>query len=180
MHNTRSRVAEIIALSCIIAGCAKPASDSAPDTSAAPAAARTTTAAATDHSTDARTIIALDSGWMRQVMAKNVDSLMTYYSPDAVSYGFGSAPSIGIGQVRALYTDMVKSAVTDPKIESNEVKFSDDGSMAFDHGTFAMTTTPPGGKPSRANGAYLNVWKKIDGGWKLVAEMSTPLPAPKK
>lgn len=180
MHNTRIRVAEIIALSCIIAGCAKPASDGAPDTSAAPAAARTTPAAATDHSADARTILALDSGWMRQVMAKNVDSLMTYYSPDAVSYGFGTAPSIGIGQVRALYTDMVKSTATDPKIESNEARFSDDGSMAFDHGTFTMTTTPPGGKPSRASGAYLNVWKKLDGQWKLVAEMSTPLPAPKK
>jgi len=179
MQLAPKRVVQLSGLACVIAACTKPAHDAAAD-SAAPAAASAPAAAATDRSADARTILALDSGWIRQVMARNVDSLMTYYTPDAVSYGFGSAPSIGIDQVRALYTEMLKSKTTDPEIKANAAKFSDDGSMAFDHGTFSMTTTPPGGKPSRQSGAYLNVWKKIDGKWKLAAEISTPLPVPKK
>src|SRR5690348_13529297 len=81
------------AIACIIGACAK--GNTAADTTT-PAAA----AAPNDHSADARTILAADSGWMRNVMAKNVDSLMTYYSADAVSYGFGP-PAIGIDQIRA-------------------------------------------------------------------------------
>jgi uncharacterized protein (TIGR02246 family) len=165
--------AEIIVLSCVIAGCAKKADNT--DTAMTSAAA----AAPADRSADMRTIVALDSGWIRNVMAKNVDSLMTYYAPDAVSYGFG-APASGTDQIRGLYTEMVKATITDPKLNSNTVKFSDDGTMAFDHGTYAMTMAPPGGKPSTEAGAFLNVWKKMDGQWKLVAEMSSPLPAAKK
>lgn len=116
---------------------------------------------------------------MRHVVAKNVDSLMTWYTPDAVSYGFG-APATGTDAIRAVYTEMAKSTVTDPKILSNTVRFSDDGTMAFDHGTYSMNLTPPGGKTAPQKGAYLNVWKKVGGEWKLVAEMSTPLPADAK
>ena len=168
MHDRKMLLAGMVALSCITAGCAKTANDGA---DAAPAAA----AAPADRSADTQTIIALDSGWMRNVIAKNVDSLMTYYAPDAVSMGFGSAPASGTDQVRATYTEMVKSTIADPTINPGAVSFSDDGTMAFDHGTYSMTVTPPGGKTTKESGAYLNVWKKMDGQWKLVAEMSTPV-----
>lgn len=174
MQNRKTLLAGIIALSCIITGCAKKVSDTAADTAAASAPA----AAATDHSADVHTIIASDSAWMRNVIAKNVDSLMTYYAPEAVSYGFG-APASGTDQIRTEYTNMVKSTITIPKINAGPVSFSNDGSMAFDHGTYSMTVTPPGGKPSNSTGAYLNVWKKMNGQWKLMAEMSTPVPASK-
>jgi uncharacterized protein (TIGR02246 family) len=171
MQDRKKLLAGIIALSFIMAGCAKKAGDTAADTMvSAP------TGATSDHSADERAIIALDSGWMRNVMAKNVDSLMTYYASDAVSYGFGDAPARGTDGIRSLYTEMVKGTITNPTMNAGRVKFSDDGTMAFDDGTYSMTVTPPGGKPSNENGAYLNVWKRIDGQWKLMAEMSTPVP----
>jgi uncharacterized protein (TIGR02246 family) len=105
---------------------------------------------------------------------------MTYYAPDAVSYGYGSAPASGTDQVRSMYTEMVKSTITNPRLISNTVKFSDDGTMALDHGRYAMTMIPPGGKAENVNGAYVNVWRRIDGQWKLVAEISTPIAAPKQ
>ena len=168
MTHRTMHLGRLAAIACVIGACAKanPTADTA-----SPAAA----AAPMDHSADERTIIALDSGWIRNVMAKNVDSLMTYYAPDAVSYGFGP-PANGTDQIRASYTAMVKSTMTDPKLNSNTIKFSNDGSMAFDHGTYTMTITPPGGKPSTETGGYLNVWRKIDGQWKLVAEASAPVP----
>jgi uncharacterized protein (TIGR02246 family) len=135
--------------------------------------------AAIDRHADEAAIVAADSAWLRHVMAKNVDSLMTYYTPDAVSFGFGSAPASGTDQLRASYTEMVKATMNDPKLLSNTVKISDDGKMAYDYGTYSMTVTPPGGKPTKETGGYLNVWRKVDGQWKLAAEMSTPVPAPK-
>jgi ketosteroid isomerase-like protein len=167
-------LAEIIVVSCIIAGCAKEAGDTATDTVAASAPA----AVATDHSADVRAIMASDSAWMRNVISKNVDSLMTYYAPEAVSYGFG-APASGIDQIRTEYTNMAKSTITNPKFNPGTVSFSNDGSMAFDYGTYSMTVKAPGEKASIASGAYLNVWKKLNGQWKLMAEMSTPVPLSK-
>ena len=175
MQNRTRILAGFVAVSCITAGCTKKDANVA-TTDSTPSAAIATTP---DHNADATAIIALDSAWMRNVMAKNVDSLMTYYAPDAVSYGFGSAPASGTDQLRATYTEMVKSTMSNSKIMPGAVEFSDDGTMAYDHGTYSMTVTPPGGKASNQTGAYLNVWKKINGQWKLIAEMSTPVPEPK-
>ena len=172
MQNRLMLLAGIVALSCI-AGCSK-ASNTPGDTSAAAPAA-----ASTDRSADASMIVAMDSAWMRNLMAKNVDSLMTYYTPDAMSYGFGAAPASGSDQIRAQYTEMAKATMTNPKIMPGGVKFSDDGTMAYDYGTYQTTSALPGKKPTVDNGAYLNVWKKVDGQWKLAIEMSTPVPAPK-
>ncbi len=166
----------MLLLSFITVACSKKATDGA-DTSGSMSSAPATTS--TDRTADAATIVGLDSAWLRNVLAKNVDSLMTYYAPDAVSYGFGAAPANGTDELRASYTEMVKATITNPKLNSGAVKFSDDGTMAFDHGTYTMTVTPPGGKPSTDTGGYLNVWKKIGGTWKLLAEMSTPVTAKK-
>jgi uncharacterized protein (TIGR02246 family) len=142
-------------------------------------AAQGVSAAPVDRTAEAAAIVKADSAWMRHVQSKNIDSVMTWYTPDAVSYGFGGAPATGTDQIRANYTEFVKATITDPTILTNTVKFSDDGNMAYDHGTYTMTVTQPGGKPTKETGAYLNVWRKVDGQWKLVAEMGTPI-APAK
>lgn len=174
MQNRSRILAGIVAFSLVSAGCSKKGADDATAGSTAASAP-----AATDHTTDAAAITGLDSAWLRNVVGKNVDSIMTYYTPDAVSYGYGAAPASGTDQLRAEYTEMVKSTITNPKLNSNIVKFSDDGTMAYDHGTYQMTIQPPGGKAENQAGAFLNVWKKTDAGWKLLVEMSTPIPAPK-
>lgn len=174
MQNRRRILAGVAVLSLAVVGCAK--KDAATATDSTAMAAPATPA---DRTADAAAIVAADSAWLRGVMAKNVDSIMTWYTPDAVSYGGGAAPASGTDQIRAEYTEMVKATTTNPKLLSNTVKFSDDGSLAYDHGTYQMTTQLPGKKAETINGAYLNVWKRTDGGWKMSVEMSTPVPAPK-
>jgi uncharacterized protein (TIGR02246 family) len=167
MQNGRRILAPLVALS-FLAACSK--SDATAD-STQPASAP----AATDHTADAAAILQLDSAWLRNVMAKNVDSVMTYYLPGALSYQAGSAPAEGTDQLRASYVEMAKATVNSGKLNTNTVKFSDDGSVAYDHGTYTMTMTPPGGKPATMDGAYLNVWRRTDNGWKMDVEMSTPI-----
>ena len=183
MADRTTTIAGMLLLSAIIAGCAKSAEDKTEDSAKAMAGASGSAvapaAAPADRQADAAAIVRADSAWLRLVMARNVDSLMTFYTPDAVSYTPGSPPATGTDQVRAAYTDFVKSTITNPKLNSNTVKFSDDGMMAYDYGTYTMTVAPPGGKTATENGAYLNVWRKVGGEWKLAAEMSTPVPAPK-
>lgn len=171
----RSRLIVLVAVVAVAACSTK--SNAPADTGMAAQGASTAPA---DRTADAAAIVQADSAWLRHVMGKNVDSIMPYYLPDAVSYGFGTAPANGTDQLRSLYTEVVKSTITNPALISNTVKFSDDGTMAFDHGTYTMTMTAPGGKPENVNAAYLNVWRKVDGQWKMLAEMSTPIAAQKK
>jgi ketosteroid isomerase-like protein len=63
---------------------------------------------------------------------------------------------------------------------SNTIKFSDDGTMAVDHGTSVMTASWPGGKKATTSGSYMNVWKRTGDTWKIIADMSQPAPPPPK
>ncbi len=167
-------VAGMVALSSLMSGCSKKDND----TPAASTAAATPAAPPADHSADMATINRLDSAWMRYLVAKNVDSIMTEYSPDAVTYYSGVPTATGADQIRSAYSQMTKMAISDAKVISNTIKFSDDGTMAVDHGTSTMTATWPGGKPTTSLGSYMNVWKKTGDIWKIVADMSQPAPAP--
>ena len=116
-------------------------------------------------------ILRADSAWLRHIQAKNVDSLMTYYSPDIVSMQEGTKMARGTSAVRAAYNEMVKTPMQNPAITTGDVDFSSDGTMGYDHGTFTATMNVKG-KPVKVGGNYLNVWKKAGGRWVMVAEMS--------
>ena len=98
MQNRSRILASVVALSLIIVGCTKKDAD---DATAASTAASSPAAVATDHTADALAITQADSAWLRGVMNKNVDSVMAYYTPDAVSYSAGETPAAGTDQVRA-------------------------------------------------------------------------------
>ncbi len=87
---------------------------------------------------------------------------------------------MGFDNVKAMYAEMLKGKMSNPTVTSHPAQFSSDGLMAYDHGIFKATMIMPGGKPETASSAYLNVWRKIDGKWKLVAEMSSPVADTKK
>jgi len=106
------------------------------------------------------------------MLAKNVDSLMPYYDPSVVSMSEGGKAVKGLSDVRASYNEAVKSTVRDITFQSGGVNFSDDGTMAWDYGTVSSTVVDPKGKQVKSSGNYLNVWKRVDGHFRIVAEIS--------
>jgi len=121
-----------------------------------------------------------DSLWIRSVQAKNIDSLMTLYAPDAESMQEGVPAVKGTEALRAIYAGFFKAMPRDFNVKLKGVDLSDDGTLAYDRGSFTATVNGPGGKPLKVSGDYLNVWKKIDGRWVTVAEMSNSSPPPKQ
>ena len=109
------------------------------------------------------------------MVAKHVDSVMSYYDPDVVSLGGGKVVK-GAPAVRAMYTEAVKSNVRAVDFHSDGVKFSKDHSMAWDYGTYSQTIDGPNGKPIKSGGSFLNVWKNVGGRWMNVAEISAAAP----
>jgi ketosteroid isomerase-like protein len=179
VQNHSRILAGIVALSFFAIGCTKKADEAPAGSTTGATAAATPATTPVDHTADVLAMMRADSAWERYMMSKSVDSLMQYYTADAMSYGYGTAPASGTDQIRAEYTEMVKTTFSNPKTLNATVKFSDDGSIAYDYGTYQMTAQPPGGKAAVQTGGYVNVWKKTPAGWKIALEMSTPVPAPK-
>jgi len=132
----------------------------------------TTSGKSFDKSAATAQILGNDSTFIRGMMAKNVDTVMCCYDNDAVSIGTGK-PTKGVGDLRKSYTAAVKANARDVTFHSDGVNFSDDGTLAWDYGTFAQTVDLKG-KPTKQAGNFLNVWKNEGGKWKIVAEISTP------
>jgi ketosteroid isomerase-like protein len=155
--------------SLLLSGCGK----STPAT-ADSATASSTTAASFDENAARGQILGADSAFVRALTSKNVDSLMVYYDPSVVSLGKTAVK--GTSDLRKSYTQSVKSNPRDLTFQSGGVNFSNDYSMAWDHGTFSQTSDGPNGKPVKTSGTFLNVWKNVGGRWMIVAEISNSSP----
>ena len=152
----------------LLFGCNKPT----PAT--ADSAAVSSTSTATFDETAARAqILGADSAFQRALETKHVDSLMVYYDPDVVSMGANDKPVKGTTDVRAAYDKAVKANNRNLSFKSGGVNFSNDHTMAWDHGTYTGTSDGPGGKPVTHSGSFMNVWKNVGGKWLIVAEIGT-------
>jgi len=152
----------------LLFGCNKPT----PAT--ADSAAVSSTSTATFDETAARAqILGADSAFQRALETKHVDSLMVYYDPDVVSMGANDKPVKGTTDVRAAYDKAVKANNRNLSFKSGGVNFSNDHTMAWDHGTYTGTSDGPGGKPVTHSGSFMNVWKNVGGKWFIVAEIGT-------
>jgi ketosteroid isomerase-like protein len=165
----RSREGAILlAVVGILIACGKGTSATADS----PATASSTTSATFDNNAARAEILGDDSAFVRAMLAKNVDSLMPYYDPSVVSMSEGGKAVKGLSDVRASYNQAVKSNLRDVTFQSGGVNFSDDGTMAWDYGTVSSTVIDPKGKQVKSSGNYLNVWKRVDGHFRIVAEIS--------
>lgn len=151
-----------------LSGCGKGTSATADS----PATASSTASATFDKNAARAEILGADSAFVRAMMGKNVDSLMPYYDESVVSMSEGGKAMKGLADVRASYNQAVKANPSNLTFQSGGVNFSDDGTMAWDYGTYSSTANDAKGKPVKSSGNFLNVWKKVGGHWKIVAEIS--------
>jgi len=161
-------IALLAVAGAFLSGCNK----STPATADSAAAASSTASGSFDRNAARAEILGADSAFMRAMMAKKVDSLMPYYDEGVVSMSEGAKAVKGLRDVRASYVEAMKTNPRDFSFQSGGVNFSDDGTMAWDYGTFSASMTDAKGKPIKSSGNFVNVWKKVGGHWRIVAEIS--------
>ena len=153
--------------SLLLLGCNKPTPATADS-----ATVSSTSAGSFDEGAARAQILSRDSVFVRGMLTKNVDSAMMPFDSDVVHLGTGKIVN-GVREVRAFFTEAVKTNPRDATMENGGVRFSNDHSVAWDYGTFIQTTNMPNGKPARSKGTYLNVWKNVGGRWVIVATTSS-------
>jgi len=176
------RIALIAVSSLLFVACSKPTPATADSATPSASMAPSPPTASFDESAARAQILGADSAFQRALVSKHVDSLMAYYDPDVVSMGSGK-PIKGTTDLRASYDKAVKANNRNLSFQSGGVNFSNDHSMAWDHGTFTGTSDGPNGKPVTHSGSFMNVWKNVDlgyvnsgrrgGTWVIVAEIGT-------
>lgn len=179
MQNRLRIAAGLLAVSVVVPGCARKDADEKGEDSgkamAAPAAA-----APVDTKAATNEVRALDSEYFAAAKAKDANAIAGLYSNDAVSQSPNAPPLAGHDAIIKYNQDFLKLPQMVITGGSDAISLSDDGTMAYDLGHYSLTYVDAKGKAVKDEGKYLEVLKKVDGKWKIVADANNTNLAPPK
>ena len=179
MQNRLRIAAGLLAVSAVVAGCAKKDTDEKSEDSGkamanAPAAAPVDTKAAEAE------IRKIDEDYFAATKAKDANAIAALYSEDAVSMVPNSPALAGRDAIVKYYQDFLKLPQLAMTGGAETIKFSDDGTMAYDGGKYSASWVDAKGHTIKEEGKYLEVVKKVDGKWKVVTDANNSNMAPPK
>jgi uncharacterized protein (TIGR02246 family) len=160
----------LLALTFASAACNKPqTSGMASDTTAAAAAAPTV-----DKQTEERTIREIGRRWEKMFADKDSAGIGALFAEDGYSMPPNTKAMKGPEEIRKGTGEMLRTT-KDFKLtfEPSVITVADAGDMAFERGTYKASFAGPKGKKLEEHGNYVTVWKKVDGQWKVVADMNS-------
>ncbi len=141
-----------------------------------PPAEGNTPAAASASAADTDTVKKMETEFLAAIEAKNIPAVKANYAPDAVMVLPEQAPMKGIDAIGADYDKFA----ADPagKFDATNEATVVGADMAYSQGTYTVTYTNAKTKAvENGQGYYLVVYKKQDdGSWKIVQDVSSPLP----
>ncbi|AEU39055.1 YybH family protein [Granulicella mallensis] len=123
---------------------------------------------------DLEALHSIEASWRRDVAAKDIDKIVSYYADDATLMLQGMPAAHGKVAIRAI-ADVL---FADPNIAmdwtATSTVVSKSGDLAYIKGVATMTVTDPKTKsPVTSRYKYLTLYKKqIDGHWKAVEDIS--------
>jgi ketosteroid isomerase-like protein len=118
-------------------------------------------------------IRAKDRAFADALVAKDVETMVSQYAPDAILLPPGNPKVEGAQAIRDIFTTWFAqeggpSAAT---LTSDAITVSSAGDYAHSVGSFTMSGTAPDGSEYTDQGKYVAVWKSIDGDWKMTADI---------
>ena len=112
-------------------------------------------------------IEAVNAKWTELFNKGDFEGVAQLYTVDAIAFPPGSAMVKGRAAIGTMWKDMAQQ-VSNPKVTTQEVKRLGP-TAAREIGTFSLVTKGP--TPKEVSGKYLVVWERIQGEWKLAADI---------
>ena len=177
---SRQRIAAgLFTLSAVVAGCARKDTDEKGEDSGKAMANAALTAPVDTTAAEAE-IRKGDEDYFAAVKARDANAIAALYSNDAVSMPENSPPLVGHDAILKFNQDFLKLPQLAMTGESETIRFSDDGTMAYDTGKYSVSFADAKGHSIKDEGKYLNVMKQVDGKWKIVVDAFSSNRAPPK
>ena len=105
----------------------------------------------------------------------DVAAIDAMFAPDARSYPPGAPAAIGLPAIHALTVDFLRAGITE--FHEETTAFYGNAEYAIDEGIYVLRYG--GGVTER--GKYVNVWKQVNGTWRIQANIwntDPPVPTP--
>ena len=121
-----------------------------------------------------------DAEWADLASAgKNVDSVVSYWTEDAVIIEPGQPAVEGKAAIRNYVAESFKIPGFKIHWVSEKPTFSPDGKFAYMRGTDEMTVPGPKGAPMTLHLRGYSIWRlEPDGVWRCVVDIANEAPAP--
>lgn len=135
-----------------------------------------------DNQANADSIRMLEEQWSMAIKDKNVDKIVEFFAPDAVSMPANKPINVGLDAIRKAeefsFSDTTSIFNTySSTIDKIEVSVS--GDLAYVRGSDRVSQITKKG-PAEEVGNWIDIWKKVDGKWKVVVSIwTTDKPLPK-
>jgi len=107
------------------------------------------------------------------VNAKDLNAIMTYYTPDETLLVFDAIPPrqyVGAAAFRKDWEGFLGAYPGTVHAEVSDWKTETEGNLAYGHGIFLTTGPDKDGKPLDLTVRVTDVYKKINGKWLVVHE----------
>lgn len=127
-------------------------------------------AAQTDPAADEQAIRSTNERWLQLIGAKDAAGIAQLYAEDGAVMPAGETMVQGRESIDQWWNRSMQMPGYDLTFETDELVVSESGDMALDRGTYRFSATPPEGAIDDA-GKYVVVWRKIDGEWKVAADI---------
>jgi uncharacterized protein (TIGR02246 family) len=127
---------------------------------------------------EANAIRELDLRWQAAVDAKDIEACLSLYVPDAMQMPANSLAFVGTEAIGKWYESWLMEPGVSNTFAPEIIEVAASGDLAYDRGTYRFAVDTPEGRAEDA-GKYIVIWKKINGDWKVLADISnsdTPLP----
>ena len=123
---------------------------------------------------EAKALIEADRAWANHASSGNVDSVLAYWTEDAIVVSPGQPTYSGKAAIRS----MVTASMSVPGFHINwtpmKAVVSESGDFGYTTGTNELTIPDPTGKLVTNKGRYLEVWRKdADGKWRCVEDYAS-------
>jgi ketosteroid isomerase-like protein len=104
-----------------------------------------------------------------------MDSILAFFSEDAVIYPANHLAVEGKPAIRAFFEDNRAQPGFSLTTSPFEAHVSESGDLGYTLGNYEFRFDGPGGSPTILPGVYLSVWQKMeDGTWKTSINIHSP------
>lgn len=129
------------------------------------------TSPAVDEAAVSEAIRAQDQAWADAAKAGDAAAIAALYTPDAVILPPGSSRVEGTQDIQEYFAGMLEAPLSSVTLDSDIVTVAAAGDYAYANGTWTMSGTAPDGSEWSEQGKYTEIWKNVDGDWKIVSDI---------
>ena len=130
-----------------------------------------------DTKAEGEKVMQLSKDWSKVASTGDVNKTVSYWADDAILISEGMPVLKGKDAIKKMVEESFKMPGFQISWDPQDVVVSDNGDMAYIIENSQVSYSDSTGKPITHNNKAVSIWRKqVDGSWKNVVDISTPIP----